>query len=297
MFDPKRKFRTCAFCNCRRLTAEHLFGRGVAERAGLNIEWPLAVSPSLEQLEHAATVRAGAPILSFTSEILCETCNGSFSVVMNDVLEPLIDLFQRNRAIVFATESTSLLRYFERLAFLVDLVTSNHEVDLCYAVRPEHRRNLRWRSQEPVFCHAERKAWFERRPGWRGTRSPRVYLGLHRGKLGLRPQVDTGQSSAFDTPHSKNFQIAIHGLVVVLRMGEPTVREPSKLFVQLRAEKPALFPSKGVDYEDYFALLNQPSGHEELRRALRVPEYRLAYESQMQQDYIELLAAANGATA
>jgi hypothetical protein len=283
MFDSRRKFATCILCDAPELSVEHIFGGGLKARLWNMPNWRSFDQPRSAALGKVIAVNGGAPMISITSRLLCEECNHSFHGVMSRVLDPLPKLIHGNARNLTAENVSDLRRYFERIAYIVDVHTSNHQVSEAYRARPEHARNAPWRTSGPLYSLAERRDWHIHRP----IASPEVYIGRHRGVLGINPMADTGQGPVFGpdglSPSYKTFQVVIGQLAVVLRMGSNNPRIPSSAYRLLGSDPLNWPPVPDVDYEDYFALCEQPNHYGPWRHILRERVVRRRFEREWRQ--------------
>jgi hypothetical protein len=275
MFDSQRTFSTCAFCDSTELSAEHIFGRGLAKRLLLRSNW------SAFDERQAKMVDGGAPLLSITSPILCEACNNQLGDSMRKAYGPL-ERLARTKGLagrdLSPMEVEIFLRYFERLGFLIDRLTSNDEVPEGHLSRPEHQRNVRWRHRPPVYGRERRMSWMAGVPGI----VPSVFIGRHIGVLGLPPFCNVASRLLLtaDGPQlSKIFQIVFRGLAVALFIGSDRPVAPPASFVMLRPREKARTPSHPVTYADHFSLYNSDWSLVEHVRRLQNPSYRANFEA------------------
>lgn len=254
-------------------------------------------------------------MLSIASRIMCVKCNGERLGPCMTITPLLLDLANGTRAgALTPDEIAGLLFYFERLAHLVDIATSNYEYDAKYAASRDYEKNRQFRQLPPVYTAADRVDWLNSKIAKRELLLPehptdaprgrrflgesRVFVGRHTGILGKVVEVNSNKYSA---PHDANFlfgkrfMATVGELAFVLESGIPPGPEvypacsaPSEHF---RLLTPALTsldwpPTDEVTYGDFFALYHPPvlGGTDYHVHGLmmdRVPAYREAAEADM----------------
>lgn len=130
MFEPYRKYTSCIFCSEEDLTREHLFGHSFAQRLGISMRWQAIGTQSDEAFEEQ--VRKGScPLTNVAPRLLCTKCNEEkLSGSMNESL-PYLDALCSGQEIETLEDvaKDALRRYFERFAMIVDVCTSNEQIE------------------------------------------------------------------------------------------------------------------------------------------------------------------------
>jgi hypothetical protein len=296
-FDPKREFVKCVLCDGEPMTREHLFGESLARALDIPIN---AVGTGRNSDGQAIPVNTGAPLLSSVSVCLCENCNNVRFHAMMGRAQPLIVQLARGQKRSLSTEDIDdLLRYFERLGFLVDALSSNYELTDEYRASPHFEAHAHWHGVEPVYSLIQRKVWLEGAPD---AVRPRIYLGRHLGVLGLNPETNLNRQTIRDPAQSerryggtRQFHICIGQLAVHIRMGDDGVEfAPSNSYVRLALPGPLAWPPapRNVDYDDFFALYEQDGQTLFLRGVFRVPVTRIIEEEVRRRKHRRAVQAA-----
>ncbi len=227
--------------------------------------------------------------LSRTSKVLCYNCNTHrLGRTMQDATSILLQLATGKISLLSKLERIALLKYFRRMGYLVDILTSNYQLTEEQRRRREHAENAYYRRNPPVYDARQRYLWLreamhpadsERWPmpldGVPSSSSPgpdhgqpRVYIGRHRGYLGADFPVDN--SKHFTPEHDdmgKRFYYVIGELAVAIIWGLPLGDEtipPTHLipdsYLELLADDEVIAwpPLKPVTYYDFFMLHNPP---------------------------------------
>src|SRR5712692_3823058 len=174
--DEHRPFKSCVFCGNPKkaeLTKEHIFGKKVARRFPVEQHWKTA----RDTIFGPVVTKGGGPIVSATTKLACGDCNsGPLSDIMDDSLEPLMKLIEGKQHQITPKDRVAASRYWERVGLIVDVMTSNCQLD---SPNPD-------RLAPPRYSDAQRKAW---RDG--GTLfDMHVHIGFHEGVLGLNPYTN-----------------------------------------------------------------------------------------------------------
>jgi hypothetical protein len=258
MFDAHRGFQSCIFCGSTETrTKEHVLGKAFARR--LNEAFgPL---PNWVAQEEELHVQGTSPIVSISPPVACESCNtGALSRDMNRSLEPMWRLVNGEPHAVGQADRRSLLRYWERIGLIVDVMTSDFQIDAAFRATPEYARSEKHRQAPPLFSQEERTRWNE------GGALPRarIYFGDHRGVLGIDPQTLIAPTYATDsqTPNStstgKRFLIVVGRLAVCVRLGDDARASMPESMCELNEGSGEWsWPrSRAVSYSDFFGLAN-----------------------------------------
>lgn len=234
---------------------EHLFGDKLAKLLKMYVN---AQGVGRDSRGEPKIVNTGQPMISAVSRCLCEDCNTvKFSAMMGRVQPVLADLALGRKFVLQPPELADMLKYFERLGFLVDALSSN------YGLTDEYRRSshfmphAHWHQYAPVYSLQQRRAWLS---GEETVARPSLFIGRHLGVLGLNPITGGNAQGSVATPNSnvgRQFHMVIGELTFHLRMGEDSSpRFPSAAFIELAtADSPLEWPpSRDVDYADFYAL-------------------------------------------
>ena len=251
MIENHRRFVACVMCGSTNpLTAEHLFGKALARRIGERRPWSANVNGTLE------TVQGGNPLLFTTYKCLCSECNTNrFSTMMSDATPLLFGLARGHTSELSATDQSVLLRYFERLALLIDVVTSNQDITDEVRATPEFQRNAAFRRQAPAYSAKERRAWLLQRSN---SPKPSVFIGRHMGILGLelKCSVDHASFGTFASlKRAGRFHLVLGQLAIDLHW--PIVfpeGKPGAVYHHLTHSKTPIVwpPIQDVSYLDFY---------------------------------------------
>jgi hypothetical protein len=259
MFDAHRRFLNCIFCGSTETrTKEHVLGKAFARRFN-EAFGPLPNWVVQEEESHA---KGSSPIVSISPPVACMTCNNEvLSGDMNSSLEPLWRLVNGESHAIAWTERRLLTRYWERVGLIVDVMTSDFQIDAEYRATEEYARSERHRQAAPLFSQEQRTRWT------RGEALPstRIYFGDHRGVLGIDPQTLIAPTYGFDrrgratTATGKRFLIAIGRLAVCVRLGVDARTSMTESMRELSDESADwCWPSSfEVTYGDFFGLAIQ----------------------------------------
>jgi hypothetical protein len=262
MFDEHRKFRTCIFCgSAGKRTREHIFGKSLASRFKVRHTWSTDGAMG-------KPIKGGAPITSITAPVLCGTCNNkTLGNSMKASQEPIWDLSQGRRRTFAIEELQSILRYWQRIGFIVDVMTSDHQLSDTYKTTAEYERSEPHRRSPPLYSEAEREQWLHHGH----APSFRLYLGHHLGVLGVNPatliapvhRLERGVTPISLRVVGKRFVIALGQLVACLEMGMPSVRPIPQSMALLPNERTSDWtwpPAQSVTYREFFGLADPSDG-------------------------------------
>lgn len=264
MHDEHRRYLRCIFCERTDLTSEHIFGKALARRIPLKSNWSAHHTGPSGYAHPPVYGKGGSPILSITASLLCNICNTTtLSKEVNASIETLFRMTKGHRLQLDANTVRSLRRYFERIGLIVDVITSNHDIDDAAKEKSEYRRSAYFRQLPAIITDPERFAWI-RKGHLAGVT---VYIGHHRGVMGLNPYVNiahgkvvnqaTGQLLAW-----KWIVLVIGELAAFIRIGHVD-HEPPASWLKLPsnnmvAEKFSAWPSRDdVSYDDILVLASQ----------------------------------------
>jgi hypothetical protein len=275
MIDEHRTFRACIFCGRPgKPSKEHMFGKTLARRFRERFS---AAQPWLVRMG-AASVQGNGPILSVAPQVACEPCNnGELSRDMASGLAPLWAAIEGQSFVISPADRQALSRYWERVGLIADVMTSDHDISDEFRSSKYYARSQVHRQSMPLFSEDQRGHWL------RGDvlRDMRVYLGYHRGVLGLNPTTYIAPSTEVDRQGAapkvsgKRFLIVVGHLAVCVRMGidlggafPQGMRDLSKEVGNLQ------WPEEvEVSYDDFLSLPNQSSDIQFARWCTRHPNW------------------------
>lgn len=295
-FDPKREFVRCVLCDAEPTTREHLFGDSLARTLNIPIN---AVGIGRGVGGEPKELNSGSPFLSSVSKCLCSECNNvRFHSMMGRAQPVIAALAKGQKTSISPQEGDDLVFYFERLGILVDVLSSNYQLSDAHKESKHFAPHASWHLLPPVYTLDERKAWVTRKPI---VERPRVFVGRHRGVLGLNPEANcTRQATlkAGDAPIEvvgRQYQVCIGQLAVEIRMGVEVGRQmPSDAFVQLRpSAAPLNWPAaRDVGYDDFLALFAQDPPTLFLRRIFQNVVTRIVEEERWRRRHTSAVRAA-----
>ena len=269
-FETKRVFAQCVMCGRSPVTREHLFGASLSrslKAVGIGLPAP----------------KSGQSILDAACHCLCRECNTDrFSAPMAQGQEIVRDLATGARVSIATDEHASLVWYFERLGFLVDVLSSNFELQDEYRNSRHFQPHAAWRLAPPAFSVVDRKSWLD----GKDCQHPAIFLGRHMGELGRDPETTVNQ--AFTTGNEatvtacRRFHMVIGRLAIELQMGDQHEQYvPSDAYVSFASPPHTQHwpPSRDVDYDDFFALQVQDAQVMSRRHLMGIPHEREKFEN------------------
>jgi hypothetical protein len=226
MFEPYRKYSNCIFCGSENLTREHLFGHALAEHLGIVFRWTAMAAAADEDLEKE--VRNGSyPITNVAPRLLCAPCNGDrLSRNMQDSLPYLSALCLDDEMLRLEERAKAALRrYFERFAMIVDVCTSDEQLESAAsnAKSLEHRLSAVNRNDPPIVDFAARGEWLARL-----AQPPiDIYLGRHLGVLGLYVDMNVApislkENTGRTVSRGKRISLVMRKLAICIDIGTST---------------------------------------------------------------------------
>jgi len=276
MYDEHRKYETCAFCDSRDLSPEHLFGRAIAKAFPVKHHWQ---APRFDRRGIPVGVKKGSsPMLHVAPRILCYDHNHSLHKHMEDAKNALIPMIERHRKTFEARELQAVRRYWERVALLIDIITSNRDVSREYMATEEYRNSEAFRQRPPVYSDQTRRPWIN------GDRLAglHVFVGTHEGVLGLNPGPNIAPLLSGVIPqqrHGKRVTMCIGSLTALVLVGLDDIPVPDA-FIELTDNVTSLrWPrSPDVSYDDYFLMHSQTVEVVHMRRLLATRHTRRRIE-------------------
>jgi hypothetical protein len=279
MYEEHRKYTCCIFCETEGLTREHIFGKSLAAKLAIQVPWR-AVSHSTNAEHDGLPLKGSSPITHIAPRLLCDTCNTKrLSELMNTSLPILLALIRGECGGLSATDASVVLRYFERIALIVDVVTSDHEMSEKHLASTEFIRTDTNRVTGPVISQEARSNWLH------GASPPdvSVFIGNHEGVMGLNPDMCITHLRFRDSPRGeilgnvKRVSIVIGKLAVCIDLKMPSDGIPGS-FVALRSVDFAWPPPNEASYEDYLSLRYQDAEVRQFLAALSQSEKRVEIE-------------------
>ena len=297
-FDPQREFPRCVLCDGVPVTREHLFGAKLADA----LDIPLSATGIGRAADgRDVAFNTGAPFLSSVSKCLCATCNNdAFHAMMGRVQPVIFKLAKGQKKWIEPGEIDDLLVYFERLGFLVDVLSSNYELTDEYRNSPHFEPHAHWHQHPPVFTLAERSAWVRKESG---SVRPRVFAGRHLGVLGINPETNMSRLPSLDSlatggdfSQVRQFHMCIGQLAIHIRMGvDVSEVDLGNAYAKLAPISTAMrWPAamRDVDYDDFLRLYVQDENIVLWRQLFRNPIARIVQEEAIRRRHKSAMHAA-----
>jgi hypothetical protein len=193
MFEQDRIYYRCICCGETGvpLTREHVFGKSFVKAVRENHRrrpWLHHPNGMRER-----PIKGSSWFGDITIKALCRDCNTNKLNSMMERSKPyLVDMYYGRQVTLQLDDARHLVRYFERIALLADVASSNLDLD-----RPQRLRadvlteNRRHRKSPPLLNEAIRAAWSSG-----DDIGFRVFAGIHDGVLGLNPAFNIARSLA-----------------------------------------------------------------------------------------------------
>jgi|GEM_PF-2312739 hypothetical protein len=209
-----RYFSKCIFClkdkeEVGNLTKEHFFGKTIAKTI-----------PTKGNLKLVDGKKGGSPISNITLKALCRNCNNVILAekIMAPVSNTIIELFSGKLEHIPKDKLGLVKNYFIRLGILVDIATSNYNVELDALEKLQFNTNSHLVKFPPIVSDTERKSFLE------NFENPRisVQLATYKGNNGELGQA-TIRVSKFQVGHSPNmkeFLMVYHSLAFIIIIGD-----------------------------------------------------------------------------
>ena len=283
-FDPTRVFDRCVMCGGlppylpSGMSREHLFGDSLAKMMA-TVQKPIPWRADIATTSGFKTLTGGQPVLSAVSVCLCRCCNVGFSEMMGAAQPLIFALATGTIQLLDTIQKRVLLRYFERLGYIVDVLGSDFEMTEAFK-HSRHNKSGHWRQWPPVRSPADRLAWLR---GERSGLEPRVFIGRHIGVLGLNPETSANAyGDGTGNAVQRRFHTAIGQLAIELQIGEEIeLYKPADSFVQITYEPGHLPwpPARNVSYGDFYALYEREGAVQQNLHFLSHPLRRMAWEA------------------
>jgi hypothetical protein len=279
MHDEHRKYEHCIFCTGTDLTAEHIFGKALARRIGLKENW---TATQLQRDGSVISAKGGSPILSITAELLCKDCNNKD---LSDEMRAAVDVVHRmaegETFELTEAQVSAVRRYAERVALIVDVITSDHHMTDSQRSGKDFKRSAAYRTRPPVYSDEERIRW---RAG-EVLDGLEVFVGYHDGVLGVNPYVNVAHGFGMRGPGRllspwKRLVFIIKGLAVYVSIGSAPALIREESWALLRNGKPSLkWPiSPAAGYLDIVHLAYPTPDLQLIASYLSIPDVRTRIE-------------------
>jgi hypothetical protein len=264
MHEPNRKFKACIFCDGPIDGTEHLFGKKIAKGLGITEHWQ-ALNASTDPSTVGRVERGPSPGSYMTVKALCSGCNRDrFGPVMQRVTPVVLSMKGGTRRKISADEARSLRHYIERISLIVDICTSNFDIDDERRATAEYAKSAAFRMQDPVRSGEDRSAWLEGKDV--RLRSAVGFMEDVFGKQGdmnvahaIRWPNGLEMPANFHTQTSKRITVAFRHLVLYAELvGEPAPNNvlPSAM-VELDGSSFTWPPVDRLSVDDYYSLRSQ----------------------------------------
>lgn len=256
-FDEHRRTRKCIYClesifgdASKQASREHIFGTAIANLFPKNL--PKYKRPNSNK-------QATSRIVDIASKIVCEDCNITW--MKDDMMRaiPLIDGLMTNKiSLLRGQDIYFIIRYIERFASLVDILSSNQDIDLRTKKfgnkLPAYENSIDGkRASPPGINDRYRKKYSQK------FKIPNlnIYIGMHNRFLGMNPHVDVIFREGVIKPlsPSKRIIVVMKHFCFVAAINEPPFRLPN--FVYPDDTKTVDLSKTSVSYDNIFALKNQ----------------------------------------
>jgi hypothetical protein len=252
MFEPQRKYKTCIMCGRYDMTREHIFGKSFADYLDVQHHWKAdQYTPTGEKHAKRSFKKGPSPITNIAPRVLCNKCNSErLSGTMNSSLPYLISCASGESFSLTPDAQQSLRRYFERVAMIIDVCTSAEQM------QQSKRESAKHRHGPALISFDQRKAWLNEEIA---PENLNIYLGFHKGVLGLNPDVNIRHTAAFKNggiQYGKRITMVIQRLAICLDINMSDFECPGETFYPLK-EITNWPPNTDVSYDDYYALRNQ----------------------------------------
>jgi hypothetical protein len=198
---------------------------------------------------------------------------------MQEVEEPLFSLIEGEKCELLPAQLGILKRYFERVGLLIDVSTSNRDINDTYKIRPDYLRSNVCRQAPPVFSDDARNRWLN---GEELTLIS-VFIGHHAGILGLNPNIEIAHGVDADLRGwkvpAKRVLMCIGKLTFCITLRWPLQQHDRSLHRLGSDPVPLSWPMDiDVSYDQFFALLCQEPRIVGLRAIFRNPQMRAEIE-------------------
>ncbi len=258
-----RKFKNhCAFCSNiltkKNRTAEHLFGKKIQ-----NIH-PVKYHLKFHD-QDGKKENGSSPITHLKSRSVCKTCNEGWMSLEIDRVYPVLKKLIKGEKGKISIESAKLLRrYFIRLAVLVDIESSSHELSESVLTEKYILKFGTSNKYSSIITQGERENFKN------GSEIQRifVYIGHHEGILGLDPLMNHAPLFGINYEENegliliqKTFTIVIGELTFVISIGgkfcKYKILEKNSPFIALENSQFLWPPCLKVSYLDVYETFSE----------------------------------------
>lgn len=287
-----RKFKSyCVFCPTpltkKNKTSEHIFGKKMQDIH--------PVKANLQARDQEGRLKKGSsPIINIQSKSVCRRCNSGWMSSEIDGAYPELEKLIKGEKEKIGVESVLLLRrYFVRLAILVDIESSNHDLSEDM-LTDGYVQEFGGSNRHPPILNQEE------RTGYKNSCDIHrvfIYIGHHQGILGLNPFMNNSPNKQLDmtSPTQKTFTIVIGELAVVLNIGGPftkyNILGGNSPFIALENKAISWPPNLKADYTDVYSTIKYDIHMAEYEhfKATRSPQQFVDHENKLRQEYIDSL--------
>lgn len=275
MFESHRKFKSCILCGRRDLTREHIFGKSFAAHLDIKRNWAARTTPESVVPFLAPVMKGSSPITNIAPRLLCAKCNNErLTGLMSDSLRYLKDLSDGN-PITFEPKGISALKgYFERMALILDVCTSNEQLDGKFKQSIEYLHAAKHRKWPAIVKFQQRQSWLDGAP----LVGVSILIGHHTGILGLNPvmnfanfEVGERGVNGYTLHPAKRVSIALKELAICINIGMSASLVPCSFTL---IDDIAGWPTHPkVTYDDFWSLWSQDYETCRIRNAARNPQF------------------------
>lgn len=263
MHEPNRRFKACIFCGGKIDNTEHLFGKKIAKRLGITEHWQALTAPT--EPTAGRIERGPSPGSYMTVKALCSECNrGRFGPVMQRVTPVVLSMAGGTRRSISVADALGLRHYIERIALIVDVCTSNFDIDDERRSTAEYAKSAAFRIRDPVRSTEDRSAWLDRKDV-----RLRSAVGFMKDVFGKQGDMNVAHAvvlpteleipANFHVQTSKRITVAFRHLALYAELvGSP---DPNNILpasmVELDGTSFTWPPKDQLSVDDYFSLRNQ----------------------------------------
>lgn len=213
------------------------------------------------------SVWGSGPIISLTSKSVCSICNNG---ILSDELEQSLDTleyFINGRKLeVSDTHLRVLIRYFERLAILLDVESSNHDLLCNSKSEQEIIKDYGASNSFPPCVPREDRREYVRGSG---LKTVKLWFGYHSGYIGVDPILKLILLNDGKDYHSKYFSGVLGKLAFVVDYsGRFNFEEYNYVSTKtLSLENKFLWPFEDeISYDSYYATCAQSPDIKQMRK-------------------------------
>lgn len=213
----KRPFSKCILCQRATLetgplTKEHLFGKAVAKAI-----------PTIGNYQ-SCNMKGSSPMSNITLKALCTNCNNE--VLGTRRMQPVSDnnsaLFSGSISTISKAKLPLVHQYFIRLGILIDIATSNYDIESENLDKLMHKTQSNLCKFPPLISNSERKKFLK------NFQVPSISVQIahyiddnsKEGNATVRSIYLYDKEKKLPVPAEKEFVMVNHKLAFILRIGE-----------------------------------------------------------------------------